>query len=96
VVCEISGQRPAGEIPSSHPLVRLAARCLEAQGVQPSLNVGSTDANIPLSRGLQAVCLGLTTGCGAHTLNEAINIPPLTHGLRQLVSVVEQSWQALS
>jgi acetylornithine deacetylase/succinyl-diaminopimelate desuccinylase-like protein len=96
VQAEISGQRPAGEIPPTHPLVRLAARCLEAQGIQPTLNVGSTDANIPLSRGLPAVCLGLTLGAGAHTVEEFIYTAPLGKGLAQLVALVEGAWQALS
>ncbi len=48
---EIIGQRPAGEIPTDHPLVKLAVETLEAQGRRPHLNIGSTDANIPLSRG---------------------------------------------
>jgi acetylornithine deacetylase/succinyl-diaminopimelate desuccinylase-like protein len=96
VTAKISGQRPAGEIPGSHPLVRHAVRCLEAQGLSASLNVGSTDANIPLSQGLPAVCLGLTTGFGAHTTGEYINIPPLVKGLAALVSFTEQIWQALS
>lgn len=96
VRAEISGQRPAGEIPPTHPLVRWAARCLEAQGIQPNLNVGSTDANIPLSRGLPAVCLGLTLGAGAHTLEEFIYTAPLGKGLAQLAALVEGAWQALS
>lgn len=92
---EISGQRPAGEIPSTHPLVRLAARCLEEQGIQPSLNVGSTDANIPLSRGLPSVCIGLTTGCGAHTVEEYIHTSPLAQGLTQLSRLVEEAWRTV-
>lgn len=83
------GQRPAGEIPADHPLVRLAAACLEAQGLPPRLNIGSTDANVPLSRGLPAICLGITTGGGAHTLHEYILTEPIGRGLAQLVGVVE-------
>jgi acetylornithine deacetylase/succinyl-diaminopimelate desuccinylase-like protein len=95
-IAEISGQRPAGAISSMHPLVRLAVRCLQAQGIQSSLNVGSTDANIPLSLGLPAVCLGLSTGCGAHTVGETIHTAPLGQGLSQLTALVEQAWLALS
>ena len=51
--------------------------------------VGSTDANIPLSRGLPAIVLGVTNGAGAHTLGEYINIPPLSMGFEQLCLVVE-------
>ena len=89
VEAEIIGQRPAGEISEGHPLVKLAASCLEQLGVQPRFNIGSTDANIPLSRGYPAVCLGLTTGNGAHTQGEYINISPLQIGLEQLLLVIK-------
>ncbi len=93
--CEVIGHRPKGEISSRHPLVRLAQRSLKSLGIQPCLNIGSTDANIPLSRGIPAICLGLTTGGGAHTVNEYINIPPLTQGLQQLVLVVKGAYREL-
>lgn len=88
VCAEIIGQRSPGKISSEHPLVRLASSCLEAQGLQPQLNIGSTDANVPLSRGLPAICIGLTTGGGAHTTSEYILTQPLSQGLAQLVDVV--------
>lgn len=87
------GNRPRGGIPADHPLVRLAIRCLEAQGIRPQLNIGSTDANIPLNRGLPAICIGLTTGRGAHTMGESIEISPLGKGLNQLVELVEGVYQ---
>ena len=92
---EVVGQRPVGKISSSHPLVRLVKRCLEEQGIRPSLTIGSTDANIPLSLGLPAVCLGLTTGNGAHTVEEYIHTAPLGQGLEQLVAVVERAFGEL-
>jgi tripeptide aminopeptidase len=95
VIQEVIGQRPAGSISTSHPLVRLAVRSLEKQGIAPSLTVGSTDANIPLSRGLPAICLGISTGAGAHTLNEYIHTQPLSQGLEQLVYVVRRAYQDL-
>jgi acetylornithine deacetylase/succinyl-diaminopimelate desuccinylase-like protein len=88
VKVEIIGARPAGGIPAAHPLVTLSADCLRAQGVEPKLSVGSTDANAPLSRGLPAVTLGLTTGGGAHTTREYIHLGPLEKGLEALVGVV--------
>jgi di/tripeptidase len=91
----VIGQRLAGEIPPDHPLVRLAVGCLEELGVPPRLNVGSTDANIPLSRGLPSICLGLTGGSGAHTLAEAIQVAPLATGLQQLVNVVRCIFQKM-
>jgi len=89
VNAEMIGKRPAGEIPQDHPLVILASSCLEQVGIEPRLNIGSTDANIPLSMGLPAICLGLTTGSGAHTLGEYINISPLKIGFEQLCLVIE-------
>jgi acetylornithine deacetylase/succinyl-diaminopimelate desuccinylase-like protein len=89
VEAELIGQRPAGEIPPDHPLVEIASQSLEQVGIQPRLNIGSTDANLPLSQGYPAICLGLTTGNGAHTTSECINISPMHLGLEQLVLVVE-------
>ena len=89
VSVELIGQRPVGEISQNHPLVALAVQGLEMVGIQPRLNIGSTDANIPLSLGYPAICLGLTTGNGAHTVNEYINLPPLELGLKQLLLVIK-------
>ncbi len=89
VSMELIGSRPGGELESSHPLVQLAWQCLQDQGQQPHLNIGSTDANIPLSRGFPAVCIGITTGAGAHTLGEYINTAPAAGGLTQLVNLVQ-------
>ncbi len=89
VSVELIGQRPVGEISQNHPLIALAVQGLEVVGMQPRLNIGSTDANIPLSLGYPAICLGLTTGNGAHTGNEYINLPPLDLGLKQLLLVIK-------
>lgn len=93
---EVIGSRPAGEIPPDHPLVILAIDCLEALEIQPELSIGSTDANVPLSQDLLAVCIGLTTGGGAHTIEEYIDLPPLEKGLAQLVMLIKRSFQELS
>jgi acetylornithine deacetylase/succinyl-diaminopimelate desuccinylase-like protein len=87
---QIVGQRPAGEIPTDHPLVQLAIQCLEDEGLTPTLTSGSTDANIPLSRGFPAIVLGITTGAGAHTPQEYIDVPPVSKGLRQLFRFVSR------
>jgi di/tripeptidase len=92
---EIIGQRPAGELPTDHPLVKLACDILESYKIKPNLNIGSTDANIPLSQGLPSVCIGLTKGSGAHTVNEYIQTRPLEVGLAQLYDLVIQAFQTL-
>jgi acetylornithine deacetylase/succinyl-diaminopimelate desuccinylase-like protein len=85
---ETVSERPVGALSPDHELVRLAVKGLEEVAVQPRLNIGSTDANIPLSRGYPAICLGLTTGNGAHTVDEHINTPPLQQGLKQILYVI--------
>ena len=90
---QVIGSRPAGNLSVDHPLVQLAQVCLLKQGLKPKLNIGSTDANIPLSLGLPAVCIGLTNGSGAHTVQEHMNIEPLAQGLGQLVSLVEGAFR---
>jgi len=62
---------------------------VKAQGLEAVLTSGSTDANIPLSRGIPAVVVGMTAGGGAHTLNEYIDVAPIEKGLAQLVKFVE-------
>lgn len=89
IIAEIIGERPAGEIPADHPLVQLAMTCTREQGVDAILTVGSTDANIPLSLGIPAVVMGISTGGGAHTLNEYIDIDPIRKGIDALVRFVE-------
>jgi tripeptide aminopeptidase len=90
---QLVGQRPAGEMSVRHPFVRLAESCLREEGIQPNLTAGSTDANIPLSKGYPALVLGLSHGGGAHTLNEYIATEPLRRGMRQLLAFVKQVWK---
>lgn len=85
---EVIGARPAGEISANHPLIQLAQECIREQGLEPALTIGSTDANIPLSKGYPALVLGVTTGGGAHTTNEFINTSLVEKGLMQLVRFV--------
>ncbi|MEO5887356.1 MAG: M20/M25/M40 family metallo-hydrolase [Anaerolineales bacterium] len=92
VEAEVIGRRPAGDMDSDHPLVELAKECLRAQGLDAVLTTGSTDANIPLSKGYPAIVLGVSTGGGAHTTQEYINTAPVEKGMEQLVRFVERVW----
>jgi tripeptide aminopeptidase len=84
------GARPVGEMSPSHPLVKLAQKCLREQGLDATLTSGSTDANIPLSMGIPALVLGVTRGGGAHTKHEYIEVEPVEKGMEQLVKFVEE------
>jgi len=89
IMAEIIGERPAGELAAEHPLVQLAVNCTSEQGLSAILTAGSTDANIPLSRNIPAVVMGITTGGSAHTLNEYINTEPIAKGMDGVVGFVE-------
>lgn len=92
VECESIGSRPGGGIPADHPLVAAAVRCLRAQGMQDvHLGAGSTDASVPLSLGLPAVCVGVTRGSMAHTQDESIEIAPIAWGYAALLQTVREA-----
>lgn len=96
ISAQLIGERPAGGLPATHPLVTLAAGALEAVGLTPIPNIGSTDANIPLSLGLPAVCVGLTAGSGAHTLKEYILTDLVAQGLDQIWMIVVGAFKQLA
>ncbi|MCB0216117.1 MAG: M20/M25/M40 family metallo-hydrolase [Chloroflexi bacterium] len=92
--CRRVGDRPAGELPADHPLVEAARQALLAEGVPPeriASRISSTDANIPLARGIPAVCIHLTRGGHAHRLDEWLSLDELPTGLGQLWRL---SWAA--
>jgi di/tripeptidase len=92
VRCEPIGSRPGGGIPPDHPLVDAARRSLQACGIREvHLGAGSTDASAPLSLGHAAVCIGLTRGSKAHTLDEEIEIEPITQGYAALLRLVQDA-----
>ncbi|WP_353267335.1 M20/M25/M40 family metallo-hydrolase [Gemmatimonas sp.] len=89
VTVTVLGDRPAGALAGDHPLVQLAQRATEAVGVTPRAAVASTDANIPLSRGIPAICLGAGgDGGGAHTDGEWYDDAHGPRGLERLMRVV--------
>lgn len=81
---EILGERPAGRTDPSTKIVRSAIDILRQLGLEPELNASSTDANIAISRGIPAICVGLTRGTGAHRIDESIEIAPVQTGMMQL------------
>ena len=84
---ETIGDRPSGAIGVKHPLVVAAGRALAAAGLTdtPDLRISSTDSNIPLSRGIPSVCVGITQGGNAHRLEEWIDPHWLGRGMQHLL-----------
>lgn len=65
------GDRPSGELAPEVPLVQRGMAATEFFGVKPSLGRGSTNINIPVSKGIPAICIGRGgKGGGAHSLHE--------------------------
>lgn len=67
----VIGDRPSGETPRDHPLVELAMEATRLIGRAPELATASTDANVPISRGIPAIAIGAGgRGGEAHTEGE--------------------------
>jgi tripeptide aminopeptidase len=73
VECDIHvfGDRPAGETPPDHPLVRAAEAATRAVGHVPVLTSSSTDANVAMAAGIPAIAIGAGGSAGGtHTPGE--------------------------
>jgi len=80
---EVLSDRSGGRLPAGHPLIRLVEEAGAAVGVPPTWKSSSTDANIALSRGAAAVCLGLAEGENLHAEDEVLDVTLLPKGLQQ-------------
>ncbi|MCB8946550.1 MAG: M20/M25/M40 family metallo-hydrolase [Ardenticatenaceae bacterium] len=80
------GDRPAGQLRRDAPLVKQAVAALHHVGCHKiSYIASSTDANVPLSLGYTAVCIGLTESGNAHRLDEYMDSTYLSTGMSQLL-----------
>lgn len=86
---ESLGERPGGELPADAPLLRLVHRVDAHLGITTRLQCASTDANIPLSQGRQALRLGAGGSGGAiHTLQEWYDPTGRAKALQRLLLVM--------
>jgi len=78
------GDRPCSEKVDEEAMERLRQRASDAQqrtcGRRIVFGSGSTDCNVPLSKGIPAICVGCCTGAGAHTREEYVEIASLMPG----------------
>jgi len=90
------GERPGGSLAMDHPLLEAAKQALLSVGeTNIQLEIGSTDANVPLSMGFPAICVGLTRGGGAHSMEEYIEIPPITRGYDSLLKTIDLAFEGI-
>jgi tripeptide aminopeptidase len=88
VTCEVVviGSRPAGELPAGARILQVI-RAVDAQlGNAAQVQRASTDANIPLSLGQEAIAIGGGgSGGGAHTLQEWFDSSGRELGLKRIL-----------
>jgi tripeptide aminopeptidase len=79
------GSRPGGQLPKDSPLLGYLEHVDHFLGISSRIDCASTDANIPLSMGLEAVSLGTGgSGGGAHTEAEWYHPEGREIGLRRI------------
>ena len=92
VTAELVGDRPCSASVDPEIMDAMTARAVAATerhyGRDLRFDAGSTDCNIPLSRGVAALCLGVYRGRGAHTREENIDIDSLIPGVNFLFDTV--------
>jgi acetylornithine deacetylase/succinyl-diaminopimelate desuccinylase-like protein len=83
---QVIGDRPAADLPSDAHLL-MVIRAVDAQLNNGSrLQRASTDANIPLSLGREAIAIGAGgSGGGAHTVNEWYDLAGRDLGLKRIL-----------
>jgi tripeptide aminopeptidase len=71
VECRSLGSRPGGRLPSDSPLLAAIREVDSYLGIRSECMAASTDANVPLSLGIPAICIGAGgSGGRAHTEEE--------------------------
>ena len=77
---------PGGELPPDSPLLAALRSADEYVGNQSRVERSSTDANIPLSLGIDAIALGAGgSGGGAHSLQEWYEPAGRERGLKRVL-----------
>jgi len=86
---ELLGSRPGGELAPDSPLLAALRAADEAVGNQSRIERSSTDANIPLSLGIEAISIGAGgNGGGAHSLQEWYDSAGREAGLKRALLTV--------
>lgn len=82
---EVLGERPAGATSRDHQIVHLLEDIHQWLGLETIHEASSTDANVPISMGIPAICVGISQGGRVHTVEEFVDVEPIADGLSQLV-----------
>jgi tripeptide aminopeptidase len=94
---ETIGNRPAAALPDDSPLLHTLRAVDRHLSLRTELRLGSTDANIPLSRGIPAVALGSGgNGGGIHTLQEWYDPTGRETALRRILLTLLDTLQLIA
>lgn len=86
---ELIGSRPGGELAPGSALLAALRAADEAVGNESRIERSSTDANIPLSLGIDAIAIGAGgTGGGAHSMQEWYEPAGREFGLKRALLTV--------
>jgi tripeptide aminopeptidase len=86
---ELLGSRPGGELAADSPLLAALRTADEFVGNQSRIERSSTDANIPLSLGIDAISIGAGgSGGGAHSLQEWYDSAGREMGLKRALLTI--------
>jgi acetylornithine deacetylase/succinyl-diaminopimelate desuccinylase-like protein len=86
---ELMGERPSGMTPVSSTIVRAAMEVTRRFGFEPLTDVGSTDANLPISLGIPAIAIGGGgTSGNVHTPEEWFDPSRREQGVQRLLALV--------
>jgi acetylornithine deacetylase/succinyl-diaminopimelate desuccinylase-like protein len=94
---DLIGDRPAAYLPADSPILETLRAVDRHLGLRTDLRLGSTDANIPLARGIPALSMGAGgSGGGAHTLSEWYSDKDREIGLKRvlLLTLAMTGWAA--
>ncbi len=94
ITVEVLGIRPCGEAVDegifNEMVQSTKAICEKHSGISCTLESGSTDANIPMSLGIPAICVGTYLGGGVHTREEYLEIASVPVGLKITAEIILQ------
>ncbi len=82
------GERPCGAT-TDKGFINIVRDAQKMAGIEPEEDMGSTDSNYPMSKGIPSITIGITKGSKTHTDKEYLEKEPIRKGFQQLISIAE-------
>jgi len=94
ITTEKIGDRPSGMISVASPLISLCHSVFLETGFNDAkFKSGSTDANIPFSENVPAVCIGICDGQDVHKPSECLMTGSMDRAVEKVGKIVSRVWQ---